>query len=56
MSTITLERLLDLLEGDHIETSTSLRINKRGTSTALLEKDITGSLLSPSVTLTTTDP
>lgn len=50
------ESTTDLLEGDHIETSTSLRINQRGTTTPLLQKDITGSLLSPSVTLTTTDP
>lgn len=50
------ESTTDLLQGDHIETNTALRINKRGTTTALLEKDITGSLLSPSVTLRTTDP
>ena len=48
--------IVNILEGDHIETSTSLTINKRGTLTPVLQKDITGSLLSPSITLRTTDP
>lgn len=46
----------DLLAGDITETSTSQIIKKRGTSTVLLQKDVTGSLLSPSVTVTTVDP
>ncbi len=52
----SVETVLDIQEGDHIESSGSLVINKRGTTTPVLEKDITGSLLSPSVTLRTTDP
>jgi len=48
--------VLAILEGDHVETSTSLRINKKNTTTALVLKDITGSLLSPSVTIATTEP
>lgn len=50
------ETVIDIQEGDHIESSTSLVINKRGTIIPVLEKDITGSLLSPSVTVRTTDP
>ena len=52
----SVETVLDIMQGDHTETSTSLVINKRGTTTPVLEKDITGSLLSPSVTVRTTDP
>lgn len=50
------ESTTDLLEGDHVETSVALTINKRGTSVPLLQKNISGSLLSPSVTIATTDP
>jgi len=61
MITLTLptsvnDDVFDILEGDHVETSTSLRINKKDTVTALVLKDITGSLLSPSVTVTTSEP
>jgi len=49
------ESATDILEGDIIETSTSQRVNKKGTTTALVDKDIGGSLLSPSVTITTTE-
>ena len=51
----TVETLLDIEEGDRVETSTSFVINKKGTSTPILSKDISGSLLSPSVTITTTE-
>lgn len=50
------ETINDIQEGDHIESSTTLRINKKGTTTAVLQKDITGSLLSPSVTVRTQEP
>ena len=45
----------DIIAGDHIESSTQLVVNKRGTSTPVLAKDISGSLLSPSVTVRTVD-
>lgn len=47
------QSVLDILEGDHVETNVSLVINKKDTSTALINKTITGSLLTPSVTITT---
>ncbi len=50
-----IDSLYDLEVGDRIETSTRLIINEEGTANALLDKTITGSLLSPSVTLGTTD-
>lgn len=56
LPTASTETINDIQEGDHVENSTSLVINKKGTSTAVLQKDITGSLLSPSVTVTTTEP
>lgn len=46
----------DLLEGDISESSTGVIIKKKGTSTEILNKDIAGSLLSPSVTVTTSEP
>lgn len=46
---------LDLIEGDHIESRTSVVINKKNTSTAILSKTISGSLLSDGVTITTTE-
>ena len=51
----TIETMLDIEKGDRIETSTGLRINKAGTATPVLDKDITGSLLPTSVTITTKD-
>ncbi len=50
------DTIINLLEGDHTETSVSLTIKKRGTAEVLLQKDISGSLLSPSVLLETSDP
>lgn len=49
------DTLLDIIEGDHIETNASLIINKKGTTTSVLEKDIVGSLLTPNVTIRTTE-
>ena len=49
------ETIHDIQEGDHIESSTRLRINKKGTTTSLVDKAITGSLLPPSVTIGTTE-
>lgn len=53
--TASTESLYNIEVGDHIETSTRLIVNEAGTSTALVDKTITGSLLSSSVTLATTD-
>lgn len=47
---------VDILEGDHIETSTTLIINKKATLTKVLEKKIIGSLLKTGVTIRTTEP
>ena len=44
---------LDILQGDHIESSQSLVINRKDTTTALVSKTITGSLLSDNVTIRT---
>ena len=52
----TSESVLDILEGDHTETRLSVVIKKKGTSTELINKRITGSLLSPSVTILTEEP
>lgn len=51
----TIETMLDIERGDRIENNTSLRINKAGTTTAVLDKEITGSLLSSGVTISTKD-
>ena len=50
------DTILDIVEGDHIETSQSIVINKKGTTTPVLSKTITGSLLSEGVTIETTEP
>lgn len=47
--------LTDLQEGDRIETSVRLLINKAGTSTPILDKTISGSLLQNNVIITTED-
>ncbi len=49
------ETLTDLDEGDRIETNSRLIINKAGTTTPILDKKITGSLLRDGVTITTKD-
>ncbi len=51
----SVDSLYNIEVGDRIETSSRLIVNLEGTATALVDKTITGSLLSPSVTLTTTD-
>lgn len=48
--------VLDIAEGDVTETSTKLIIKKKGTETVILEKNISGSLLPPTVTVSTSDP
>lgn len=49
----TTDTILDIIEGDHIETSQTLVINKKDTTTPVLSKVITGSLLSDNVTIRT---
>ena len=51
-----IDTLVDIEEGDRTETSVRLLINKKGTTIPVLDKDITGSLLSPDVTVTTREP
>lgn len=50
------ETTLDLLEGDKRESSTNQKIFLKGTTTLLLEKNITGSLLQSDVTINTIEP
>jgi len=50
------ESVLDIIEGDHRESSTNLKIFKKGTGTIILEKDIAGSLLQTDIVVTTTEP
>ncbi len=50
------ESVLDIIEGDHRESSVNLKIFKKGTSTIVLEKDITGSLLRSDITINTLEP
>lgn len=47
--------LTDIQLGDRIESNDQLIINKQGTITPVLDKKITGSLLTPNVTIRTTD-
>jgi len=49
------EKIMEILTGDHIEGRDRLIVNKRGTTIPLIDKDITGSLLSPNVTVRTLD-
>lgn len=46
----------DILEGDHVETNISSVINKKGTMTPVLNKTVTGSLLTPGVVIQTNEP
>lgn len=50
------QTILDIIEGDHRESSVNLKIFKKGTSTIVLEKDITGSLLRSDITINTLEP
>jgi hypothetical protein len=52
----SLEVVNDILQGDITESSASVTIKRKGTSTVLVQKDITGSLLSTSVTVNTSEP
>jgi len=49
------ETVHNIQEGDIVESSVAFRINQKGTSTALVDKAITGSLLSPSASISTLD-
>jgi len=48
-------KILDILEGDHIERSNRVIINKKNTTTAVLDKKIFGSLLKSNVVIRTTE-
>jgi len=50
------ESVFDIVVGDITETAAKTVTVKRGTATILVEKDITGSFLGPTATLTTKDP
>lgn len=50
------ETVLDIMEGDHREDKTSLKIFKKGTGTELIDKVITGSLLRDGVIIQTNEP
>ena len=51
--TASTETINDIQEGDRIESNVSLVINKKGTTIPVLDKAITGSLLSPSASIQT---
>jgi len=53
LDTNSTDNIMDLLEGDHEENAAKLKIFKKGTATVLMEKNITGSLLDPTVTINT---
>lgn len=50
------ETVVDILEGDHRESKTSLIVFKKGTAIELINKDIIGSLLQAGVTIQTVEP
>ena len=52
----SLETVSDILQGDIAESSAQITIKKKGTATVVLQKVVTGSLLSPSVTINTSEP
>jgi hypothetical protein len=54
--TNNIESLTDIIEGDHQESSTRIKIFKKGTFDVVLDKVVTGSLLSPNVTVNTKEP
>lgn len=49
----SLEVVNDIIQGDITESSARVLINKKGTTTPVLDKVITGSLLNPDVTVNT---
>ena len=51
-----IDNVYDLAVGDKTETSAKQIIKKKGTSTEILNKDVAGSLLSTSITVTTKEP
>jgi hypothetical protein len=50
-----LRQVRDIIEGDHIEDNVSQRINKKGTTIPVLQKQVKGSLLQPDIVISTTD-
>ena len=52
----SVDDLTDIIEGDHQESSTRIKIFKKGTANVVLDKVVTGSLLSPNVTVNTKEP
>ena len=48
-------KILDILEGDHIERNDRVIINKKNTTTPVLDKQIFGSLLKSNVVIRTTE-
>ena len=53
---VKVDSILNLLEGDHDEAYNHITIFKKGTPIKILDKDISGSLLTPGVTITTREP
>ncbi len=49
-------KILDILEGDHIERSDRVIINRKNTQVAVLDKVISGSLLKSNVVIKTFEP
>jgi len=54
-SDVDVKKILDILEGDHIERSDRVIINRKNTEVALLDKKIFGSLLKSNVVIRTTE-
>ena len=50
------ETVVDILEGDHEESRTTLKIFKKGTLVPVIDKVITGSLLKDGVVIQTDEP
>lgn len=48
-----LQLILDIMEGDHVETNLAVLINKKGTEIPVLAKQIIGSLLQPDIEIRT---
>jgi len=51
-----ISKILDIMEGDHIERADRVTINRKNTIIPVLDKDITGSLLKSNVTIRTLEP
>ncbi len=49
----TIETIVDILEGDHTENSIRALVKKKGTGDILIDKKVSGSGLSPNITVTT---